>query len=700
MLFASGSYGANFPERLITHLSYSQSFKGDFDAIKKSGKLRIIIPANIGGGRYLPRKGSPVSQQHEIAEAFARFHNLTPELIIAENFGDMIPALEAGKADMIVGNLTITESRQKTINFSIPLAHVREKILVQKNDETIKTVADLNNKRVMVSLNSTFWDALQWLKKKKYKDINILPRPPGMLDEEELDLLVRGEIDATIRDSNIIEMYSGYRDDFKVATNFSGQRDIAWGVRIEAPGLLYALNQFLQLENMADNNKFSTDDLDSIKKRKVLRVLLRNNASSYFLYKGELLGFEYEMVQAFAKFHGLRLEVIVPPTHKQMLSWLIEGRADLAIGFLEPTARRKAMGITFSDPYNFESQHLVVRKNNKLKSLEGLNSHTVTVRKSSAYWETLSKLQQMGVKFNLQAADENMETEELIKAVGSKEIDMTMADAHILDIELVKSTPVKSAFTVGEKRPQAVAIRQQNKKMIAAINAFIQKNHKSEYYNVLYRKYFKSRKSIKKLAKGRIQNIDKNQLSPWDKITRKYAEKYGFDWRLITAQMYQESRFNPKVKSFAGARGLMQLMPRTAKSVGVSNISKPENNIKGGIKYMDWLRDRFDEKIPLSEKIWFTLAAYNAGHGHVQDAQRLASKKGWDNKKWFDHTEKAMLLLSKKAYSSKARYGYVDGEEPVKYVRKIRERFEAYAKLKTTKVSQTGVLSLAFEGAN
>ena len=202
------------------------------------------------------------------------------------------------------------------------------------------------------------------------------------------------------------------------------------------------------------------------------------------------------------------------------------------------------------------------------------------------------------------------------------------------------------------------------------------------FYNILYDKYFKNRKSINRLAKGRIENLDKNSLSPWDKTTRKYAEKYGFDWRLITAQMYQESRFNPKAKSFAGAQGLMQLMPRTAKSVGVKDLKNPESNIHGGIKYMDWLRDRFDDELPVSVKLWFTLAAYNAGHGHVQDAQRLARQKGWDDRRWFDHTEKAMLLLSKKTYSSKARYGYVDGEEPVKYVREIRDRFEAYVNLK------------------
>ncbi len=659
-----------------------QVFRGDFEQIKQRGKLRIVVPANVGGGRYLPRKGSPVSQQFEIAEAFARFHDLVPELVISESFADMIPLLVEGKGDIVVGNLTVTDSRRKKIAFSIPLDHVREKVLVASDNDTINAVKDLDHKRVMVSPSSTFWEALSWLKQHKYKNINLIERPRGMLDEDELDLLAAGGIDATIRDSNVVEMYSGYRDDFRIAANFSKQRDIAWGVRKDAPALRNALNDYLQLEHsFHDPNAIHTDDFDAIKQRKVLRVLLRNNASSYFLYKGELMGFEYEMARAFAKEHGLRLEVVVPPSHRELLTWLVEGRADLGIGFLNPTASRKALGITFSMPYNQEYQHVVVAKDDPIDSIDGIDARSFHVRRTSAYWEALDRLKQQGHRFSLQAAAENLETEQLIKAVGSGEIDATLADAHILDIELAKGTPVKSAFTIGEERPQAVAIRRQNPQLVDAINDFIRKTVKTEFYNVLYTKYFKSRTSIKRLARGRIESLEDDRLSPWDKLTQKHAETYGFDWRLITAQMYQESRFNPEAESFAGARGLMQLMPRTAKSVGIQDIDDPDSNIKAGVRYLDWLRDRFKEEMPLSEKTWFILASYNAGHGHVSDAQRLARQKGWDHNRWFNHTEKAMLLLSQKNYYQKARYGYVDGNEPVNYVWNIRNRFEAYTTL-------------------
>jgi membrane-bound lytic murein transglycosylase F len=664
-------------------LADSAPFQEDWDAIKQSGRLRIIVPANLGGGRYLPRRGSPVSQQQEVAEAFARFHGLEPELIIAESFADMIPAMLAGKGDLIVANLTVTDARRKQIGFSVPLAHVREKVLVRRDDDSITQVADLNGKTVMVSPSSTFWDSLNWLKQNKYKDIRLLTRPKGLVDEDELDLLARGEIDATIRDSNIVDMYAAYRDDFKVAVNFSSQRDIAWGVRKNAPQLLNALNQYLQLEHsIKDVNEVHFDDFDGIKKRKVLRVLLRNNASSYFLYKGELMGFEYEMARNFAAHHGLRLEVVVPPSHMEMLQWLKQGRADLAIGFLQPTARRKAMGVEFSEPYHEAHQHVVVREEDTLDNLDELAGRTISVRLTSAYWDSLVELIRQGHTLDLQPADEDLETEQLIRMVARGELDVTLADGQILDIELAKSTGVRSAFTVGDKQPHAVALRRNNPLLKKALNAFIKQSVRGELYNVLYSKYFTSRKSIRKLAKGRVDSADARQLSPWDPITRKYAGQYGFDWRLITAQMYQESRFDPNAKSFAGAQGLMQLMPRTAKSIGIKNLKDPESNIKGGIKYMDWLRDRFDDGLPVSTRLWLTLASYNAGHGHVRDAQRLAEQKGWDSSRWFDHTEKAMLLLARKEYANKARFGYVDGEEPVRYVREIRDRFEAYVKLK------------------
>ena len=652
----------------------------DLDAIQARGVLRLVAPANVEGRSFLPRAGSPVDGQYEAAEAFARAQGLEPVLVPVSAFKDMIPTLER-EGDLLVANLTVTEARRKRIAFSVPITHVREQVLVRADETGITKAADLVGKRVMADPASSFWPRLQRLAA-KYPGIQLTPRPEGMDDESELEGLASGAVDALARDSNVVEMYSSYRDDVKAAFDLSGTRDIAWGLRKDAPKLQAAVNEFLHFEQVADpHDAIHLEDLDAIKERRRLRVLLRNNAASYFLYRGELLGFEYEMTRAFAKALGVRLQVVVPPTHEDMFAWLLAGRADMAVGFLEPLQSRRDAGAAFTRPYHYAPVHLVARERDAITRLEDLRTRTITVRRSSSYWALLEELAAAGHGFELEAAPEDMETEELIHRVMTEQTDLTVADGQILEVELAQGAAVRSALILAEKRPHAVAVRQGNPQLLAALNDFIKKQYRGVAYNLLYKKYFRNKRSIARLARGRVDTRADGSLSPYDPIVRKYAEQYGFDWRMLVAQMYQESRFDPKAESFAGARGLMQVMPRTAKSLGFEDLAHPESGIHAGVKYMDWVRDRIGGELPVATRTWFTLAAYNAGAGHVHDARRLAKQMGWNADLWFEHTEKAMLLLAKKPYASKARYGYVRGREPVNYVRNIRERFEAYVKL-------------------
>ena len=668
--------------RSYSTLEQAQAFDGDFVEILQSGKLRILLTRDFSSVDYLPRRASPLAEQQRIAEEFALSHGLIPELVIVDNFSKLIPALQAGLGDIIVDNLTINPQRLQKISFSVPVDHVNEQVIVAKTNKSVQRVRDLNGKRVMVSRDSTFWHALTWLKDNRYPEIEILETPDGVQVETVLDDLAAGKIDATIMDSNLVEIYTSFRDDIRVATNFSSQRDIGWGVRKNAPRLVSEINRYLQLEfQVEDQDKQFTGDFDQIKKRRVLRVLLRNNAASYFLYRGELMGFEYELAREFADYHGLRLEVVVPPGYRELTTWLLEGKADIAMGFLEPDDLQRRLGIDYSDPYHYAKQHIVVHKDDSAISLADLDDQTISVRSRSHYWKSLSRLQNGGAGFSLRATDDDVETEYLIQQVAHGKYKATMADEHLLNIELAKSIPVRSAHTLEAEVPHSIALRKRNPELKQALNEFVKRIYKSEFYNVTYLEYFENRGSVQRLARGRIVDPLKGKISPYDELVRKYSDHYGFDWRLVTAQMYQESKFNPTAKSHIGARGLMQLMPRTAKEMGVKDISDPASSIRGGVKYLDWLRDRFDADLPISDRLWFTLAAYNAGAGHVHDARRLAGQLGHDPDRWFGHTEQAMLLLEKKQYAKKARYGYVNGSEPVNYVRDIKQRFEAYVDL-------------------
>ncbi len=660
---------------------------GDLDALKKRGELRILVPVNLEGGRYLPRKGSPVNAQQSAAKEFAASLGLKPRIVPAVNFADMIPMLLKGKGDLIAANLTVTDERKLLIAFSVPLTHVREQIVTRAEDTELKAIKDLEGRTVTVDPASSFWKTLE-SKRKKYPGIGI-NLVKNLRTNDVMDQVADGRIDVTVQDSNVMEMYLGFRDNLRVAFNISKDRPIAWGLRPDAVRLRDALNQFLHREQWTRQQEVTyRDDLPGLKKRKTLRVLLRNNAASYFLWKGELLGFEYELAREFARKQGLRLEIVVPPRHEDLLPWLLEGKGDIAAGFLTITEKRKAAGIAFSRPYHHTTELVVSRTGDKPRASEDLAGRTIAVRRSSPYWQTLEKLRANGIALQLAAAPEEMETEEIIAKVAEGKYDLTVADNHILDIELTWRDDVEAAFPLREEVSNAWAVRPENSELLKAVNHFFNQEYRGVFYNITYKKYFKNPRAIRAHIEQRVTPGKKIILSPYDELTRKYADEYGFDWRLLVSQMFQESRFNPKAESWAGALGLMQVMPRTAKQMGIHELKNPEDGIRAGVKYMAWLRERFEPDMPVANRMWFTLAAYNAGAGHVHDARRLARGQGLDGDRWFGNVEQAMLLLSKSKYAEKALHGYVRGREPVNYVRLIRTRYDAYAKL--TEPVQTG----------
>jgi membrane-bound lytic murein transglycosylase F len=654
---------------------------GDLDKLKKRKQLRILVPSNLDGGGYLPRKGSPVNIQKEAARNFALSLGLEPLVVPVSDRRNTIQLLLEGKGDIIAGNLAITKERKRHIAFSVPVTYVSGQIVTRSGDTELREKEDLQGRTVAVDPASSFWSSIKGLQH-KYPGVGVQALENSSVDDV-LAKVADGLIDVAVLSSNDLERHLAYRDDLRVAFDVSKDHSIALGLRPDAHKLREALNQYLHEEQLTQRHGDThLDDLAAIKKRKVLRVLLRNNAASYFLWRGELLGFEYELAKEFAKQHGLRLEVVVPPTHGGLLTWLQSGKGDIAAGFLAVDEIRSQLGIAFSRPYHYASELVVTRSGEReMSGPEDLANRTLVVRPSSAYWMTLDELRQGGGALDLKTAPENMETEDIIARVATGEYDLTVADGHILDIELTWRTDITAAFPLGEKVAHAWAVRPDNQELLAAINDFFKKEYRGVFYNLTYRKYFKNPRKIRAHAKYRLDKDEETALSPYDGLVRKYADQFGFDWRMVVAQMYQESRFNPEAKSWAGALGLMQVMPRTAKQMGIERLKDPETGLRAGMKYLNWLRDRFDPDLPVADRTWFVLAAYNAGIGHVQDARRLARSKGWDANRWFDNVEQSILLLSQREYATKAKHGYVRGREPVQYVREIRERYQAYLRL-------------------
>jgi membrane-bound lytic murein transglycosylase F len=653
--------------------------QGDMAALKAHGRLRILVPGR--SDTWLPRAGHPADMEQELVVKFSRSIHLEPVLVYVENFEQLIPYLIAGKGDVIAANLTITKSRKQEISFTVPIDHSREQLIAHIDDSSIKKKSDLMNRSIAVQKNTSFAETLALLQK-KYPAIKDQVLAGNLDADEVLDQIANKKIDLTILDSNMVEQAASYRDDFRVVMNLTGERALAWGVRKDSTELLNELNRYLNLQQLSEKETIFLDDLEGIKKRKALRVLMSNNAASYFLWRGELLGFEYEMISAFASEHGLRLEVVVVPGHEDLIPMLIAGKGDIIANFMTITKEREAQGVMFSRRNHLASETIVARVDDaSLKLISDLAGRSVYVRRSSSYWQTLERLQSQGIDFDLRAVPESMETEEIISRVASGEYDLTLSDSHILDIELTWRDDIKAAFSLGEPRKSAWAVRAENTGLLAAINRFTEKEYKGLFYNVTYKKYFKNSRKIKKHKQGRVDLNPDGTISPYDSLVKVYAEQYGFDWRMIVAQMYQESRFDPQAKSWAGAKGLMQVMPRTAEELELTGLDDPETGVHAGVKYMEWVRDRFEQELDVQDRMWFALAAYNAGAGHIKDARRLSRQKGWNPNRWFNNVERALLLLAKPTYANKARHGYVRGQEPVNYVRQIKSRYDAYIQI-------------------
>jgi len=674
----------NKPDSKETVTATIEQHTGDFDQIKNLKQLRVLIP-RTEGNIYLPRKGYPLDIELEHIKTFAEKNQLTMKKVYVPDFDQLIPSLIDGHGDIIAANMTVTDERKEFIDYSLPNQHVKQQLLQRNNDKPVKRKKDLKNKTIAVKPSSSFWQTAVKLKD-KYPSIQLKALENNLDIDDILDKLSNGEFDITIQDTNLIDSIKSYRSDIKDTLIITKEQPIAWGVRQNNPQLKQALNLYIQQEKLRqDNDKPHTSDLKQIKNRKVIRMITRNNAANYFLYKGQLLGFEYELAKQFAKKHKLHLEIIVPPDNEDMIDWLNQGKGDFIAASLSPTKERLSKGIRFSRHYLKTSHQLVQQSSDpEITKSEQLNGRTIALRKSSAYIETINKLIATGIDIKIEFVAEDMETEDIINRVAIGQYDLTVADSHILALELLWRNDIKSSIALSESKKIGWVTRNNNPSLLKAINRFHKKNYKSLIYNLTYQKYFVNPSH---LDNDKPEASKPDTLSPYDDLVKKYSDQYNFDWKLITAQMYQESRFNPAAKSWVGARGLLQVMPRTGEEFGFTKLEDPETGLHAGIKYMQWVQNRFDHELPVKDRMWFTLAAYNAGVGHVRDARRLAKRKGWNPNRWFNNVERAMLLLRFKKYYRRARFGFVRGREPVHYVRNIKHHYEAYNKLTTNAVT-------------
>ncbi|OUS32494.1 hypothetical protein A9Q99_00005 [Gammaproteobacteria bacterium 45_16_T64] len=648
---------------------------GDLTQIQDRGILRLIAP-RFDGADALPREGISVAGYQRTAEAFAKQLQLDVQWVFVDEFSELIPSLQRGEGDLIITNLTITESRLDKVLFSQPIKKVNE-VLISRSKHPISKIEDLASFSVTIPEGTAYIETLARAEKKHNITLNVNKAPSSTSDSELLSLIQQNNFDATILDSDVANILM--RDHPELAAQFilRKNRPIAWAGRKTSPALIQKLNEFLVSHHLRESSlELASRNWEQIKESGRLRMLTLNNPASYFMWRGELMGFDKDLIEQFAKNHGLHLSVIIKDSIPELIASLNAGEGDVIAASLTQSSKREEQGLMFSKPYLTIRESIVGKTNGpEISSPEELKNHTVGVNPDTTFYDYFEDLKLSGVDL-ISKEYKATSTETLFAKLINEEFDFVMTDSHLLAIEMAYRENLKVAFTLDDPAFIAWGLRKNQPELMAKLNQFIKKEYRGLFYNITFNKYFKNSRRMKKHKKSRI--FTGGRLSPYDELVKETATKYAMDWRLVISQMYQESKFNPNAKSFAGAQGLMQVMPRTAKELGISNIHIPENGINAGLAYMHWLKGRFPGDLDFEERIYFTLAAYNAGAGHVRDARKLATQLGLDPKRWFGHVEKAMLLLAQPKYYKKARFGYVRGAEPVHYVKSIRARYLGY----------------------
>ncbi len=655
----------------------------DLADMRRANALRVLIHQNDLSG--LERDGASAPPEIQLVSLFASYLDLPVRWIVVTDRDQLIPALLEGRGDLIAHGMTITQDRAAQVSFSAPVRSVDEVVVVPKDvlsppREASELVATDREARWIphIRASSSYVTTLAEASKKYGGDPGYEAIPESLAVHEILEKVGVGEYPLSIHDSDEVAAYLSYNDDIKIAFTLTKRQPVAWATRPTSSNLLETINAFLFRDKrfLAVEEAFG-GDLEAIKKRGVLRVAMPNNSSSYFIHRGQPLGYQYEMANRLARSLGVRLQPVAPAQHTDMLRLLESGRVDLIAATFTVTPERQER-VNFSEPLLEITETLVQPADaTPIGNLEGLADKEIHVRRSSAYWTTLQVLKDRVVGLRIVAADENLETETIIGQVASGDIPMTVADSNIVERFLTYRDDVQASLVLTGPLPLAYSVRQDAPELLEAVNEFVEKNRGSKFAEMLYKKYFKDEKSINKLKPTTI----KGRISPYDDLIRKYARQYGLDWRLVAAQMFQESGFDPKAKSWAGARGLMQVMPATARELGVDpkKLYDPETNIAAGTLYLHRMMSLKSPSLPRKQRYRFALASYNAGYGHVIDARKLARKLGKNRDLWFVNVEEAIVLLEDPKYWKQARHGFVRGSEPKAYVRNIEHYYSVFS---------------------
>ncbi len=434
-------------------------------------------------------------------------------------------------------------------------------------------------------------------------------------------------------------------------------------------------------------------DLGQIKERGFLQAIVDNNSISYFIYRGQPMGYEYELLQNLTRYLNLKLKIKVISGIEQSIDLLNKGEGDL-IAFPLTITPERTNYFSFTEP-QFNTRQVLVQKKpanwrrmppkqlerTMIRKTAELVGKEVHVMKESSFKRHLDSLSKgFAERIIIHEDSASAETESLIKKVAMGEIQYTVTDQTIAMVNAIYYPNLDINTELSAPQQIAWAVRKNSPDLMIAVNQWMKELKRSGKFRVLFNKYFNNPRSSQIRITSDYSSFGGNKLSPYDEQIKREAKILGWDWRLLASVVYQESNFQPDASSWAGAVGLMQLMPGTAEQFGAADRTNPYQSLRAGVRYLKYLDKLWSKYITdKNERLKFVLSSYNAGLSHIVDARHLARKYGKDPSKW----ENVEVYLKQKSNPKYYRdpvvvAGYCKCEEPVNYVRDVLNRYEEY----------------------
>lgn len=626
--------------------------------IKDSGILRV--------GQLSPATAT-ASEERALASRLARRLGVEAQFLEFVGYDALLGALRKGTVDLVAEPLSLQRPLPDSLTYTLPVRHSGLWLV------TSPYVAPTASGRapLMVHFQSDAWYQALALQDAGQRARLQVARA-GHSRAELLDAVATGRYAASLAYTHEFEQRPG--DGLKARRRLHDDVALSWVLRAGDRVLGKRVDDFLREHSLTHGVVFADNaDWPQIQQRGRLRLVTRYHPAAYMAWSGQLLGFEFELVRAFARHHGLALDVVIARDRDELLQRLRDGEADLAADAL--MAKSLGENLVSAGPY-FHAGAAVVSRAGQFRRLGVMDLHhrSLAVAKSGAWQNAVTGWQQAGIGLNAQWTDDDPVA--MIDAVASGQADFALVDRQAFQLQALWRDDVESLMSLPADSPRVWAVRDDSPKLAGVINDYWRVHVDGRRVRLAQRKYFSEYEAFEGFRQAARAFQRDGRFSPFDDTIRRYAAYYAFDWRLILAMIFQESRFDPAAVSRTGARGLMQVQNAAAQQVGIDDLFDPQSAIHAGVRYLDWVRDQFEPELKIRERTWFSLAAYNGGLSHVIAARALAGEMGLDNRVWFGNVEKAMTELA-----SQPRYAALDARQVTDYVRRIRDHFGMYVRL-------------------